>query len=81
MFINRRLYQFQNSSSQPDQGLLILGPHQGRVRKTGRTQQSLVKMDTMTGKKQVIQYYDEFESLDAQYQLEGNSDEPRWVRR
>jgi hypothetical protein len=38
-------------------------------------------MDTMTGKKQVIQYYDEFESLDAQYQLEGNSDEPRWVRR
>ena len=81
MLINRRLYRFRPDAGNPSVGRLILGNTAHLARKTVQTMVTVMTLDTMTGRKRVNVYYDEFESEEALYSLGGGQDAPCWTTR
>ena len=81
MLINRRAYCFKPDLPPNHCGWLTVGEVTYYAYKTGKTVHAHLTKDTMTGKKSVLQYYDEFESRDKSHDLAGDSDQPHWLPR
>jgi hypothetical protein len=75
------MYRFALVGTDNRRGLLTLDKHAGMAEKTGNTKTTNLGVDTMTGNKNVKQYYDEFVSLEKDYDLVGDADHPKWVNR
>jgi len=80
MWIDRRCYVFEAKSGQPLLGVLTLKSISHAARKTGNARIKEFEMDTMTGRKKVTRYQDEFESATEGYLIKGTEQEPRWEK-
>ena len=81
MLINRRLYRFIPVDKNAFEGLLTLDGVTKKARRKERSSTANQSIDSMTGRKEVVQYYDEFETLDAFFVIAGEADRPQWVTR
>ena len=80
MMVDRRRYSFLPRGVNGS-GLLTLSGATFRARKTDVTETQSRYADTMTGRKMITVWLDEFRSDDAQHDLGGTPECPCWKKR